>query len=147
MHKILREMGVESYSDFKALALQFLKFGVVGVSNTLVSLSIYYLFIWINPTFYQAGNVIGWTLGVMNSVFWNKKLVFKDSAESIWRILGKSYIAYAGSFLLTVALLHIQIEWIGISVVIAPLICIIFTTPLNFLANKYWAFKSFKRKQ
>ena len=147
MRKLLNKMGVESFSDFKALFIQFIKFGMVGISNSLVSLSVYYLFIWINPVLYQVGNVIGWTLGVLNSVFWNRKLVFKDSTESRWKIIGKSYIAYCGSFLLTVVLLHIQIEWIGISAVIAPLICIIFTTPLNFLANKYWAFRSFKKTQ
>ena len=138
-------MGINNFAEFKAFFIQFLKFGVVGVSNTLIGLGIYYLFIWINPSLYQVGNAIGWTIGVLNSVFWNRKLVFKDSTERLLKILGKSYLAYGGSFLLTIALLHIQIEWIGIPAVIAPLICLIFTVPLNFLANKFWAFKSFRK--
>jgi len=124
------------------LAIQFIKFGLVGISNTAVGLGIYYLFILINPALYQVGNVIGWTLGVLNSVFWNRKFVFKDSTVHPLKILGKSYLAYGGSLLLTVALLHIQIEWIGIPAAIAPLICLIFTVPLNFLVNKFWAFRS-----
>jgi len=138
-------MGVEDFAGFKALVIQFIKFGLVGISNTILGLAIYYLFIWIDPTFYQVGNATGWTLGVLNSVFWNRKLVFKDSTERTIKIIGKAYLAYGGSFLLTIALLHIQIEWIGIPAVIAPLICLILTVPLNFLANKFWAFKSFRK--
>jgi len=142
---LLRKLRIEDFADFKAFVIQFFKFGIVGISNTLVGLAFFYLTTWINPDLYQLGNAIGWTLGVLNSVFWNRKMVFKDSTEHPLKILGKSYLAYGGSFLLTVALLHIQIEWIGIPTAIAPLICLIFTVPINFLANKFWAFKSFKK--
>jgi len=146
MRALFRKLGIKDFTDFKAFFIQFVKFGIVGFSNTLLSLAIYYLFIWINPALYQVGNAIGWTLGVLNSVFWNRKLVFKDSNERPLKILGKSFLAYGGNFLLTIALLHVQIEWIGIPAAIAPLICLVFTVPLNFLANKFWAFRSFKKE-
>jgi putative flippase GtrA len=126
--------------------IQFVKFGIVGLSNTIVTLAVYYIFIWINPALYQVGNAIGWTLGVLNSVFWNRKLVFKDSTERPLKILWKSYITYGGSFLLTVVFLHIQVELIGIPATIAPLICLVFTIPLNFLLNKFWAFRSKEKR-
>ncbi len=41
----------------RSTVLQFVKFGIVGVSNTLVSLGVYYVFIWIDPAWYLLGNV------------------------------------------------------------------------------------------
>jgi len=139
-------MNIETFADFKVFIIQFIKFGIVGVSNTLVGLGVYYIFIWFNPALYQAGNVTGWILGVLNSVYWNRKMVFKDSDEKFIKILGKSYLAYGGSFLLTVVLLHILVELIGISPVIAPLLCLLVTIPINFLANKFWTFRSKKTR-
>ncbi|MCL2661773.1 MAG: GtrA family protein [Oscillospiraceae bacterium] len=139
-------MGIENAADFKTFLIQFIKFGMVGLLNTVVALAFYYLFILINPALYQVGNAVGWIVGVLNSVFWNRKLVFKDSTEKPLKILGKSYVAYGGSLLLTIILLHIQVEWIGISTVVAPLICLVFTIPINFLVNKYWAFKKGGKK-
>jgi len=134
-------MGIVDFASFKAFVIQFLKFGTIGIFNTFIGLGFYYLFLWINPELYQVGNATGWILGVLNSVFWNKMLVFKDSTEPFIKILAKAYMVYGLSFLLTVALLHVQIEWIGIPASIAPLICLVFTIPLNFLTNKFWAFR------
>jgi len=110
-----------------------------------VALGIYYLFIWINPALYQVGNLTGWTISVLNSFLLNRKFVFKDSTEHPLKTLGKVYLIYGVSFVLTVAMLHIQIEWIGISEFIAPLLCMIVTIPVNFLANKFWAFRAKKK--
>jgi len=139
-------MGIESFADFKAFVLQFIKFGLVGLSNTILSLAIYYLVVWMNPAYYQVGNALGWIFGVLNSVIWNKKFVFTDSSERFIKILGKSYLAYGGSFILTLVLSYIQIEWIGISPFLAPLFCLIFTIPINFMVNKFWAFRKSKNK-
>jgi len=144
---LLGKLGITDLVSFKAFIVQFLKFGTIGVFNTLFGWSIYYLFLWINPEIYQVGNAFGWTLGVLNSVFWNRKFVFNDTTERFLKILGRAYLAYGASFLLTIALLHIQVEWIGIPAAIAPLICLVFTVPLNFLISKFWAFKSFKKKE
>ena len=40
--------------------VQFIKFAIVGASNTLVSLAIYYFFLWLDPSWYLWGNVVGW---------------------------------------------------------------------------------------
>ncbi len=60
---------------------QFMKFGIVGLSNTAISLGIYYLFIWINRNLYLIGNAVGFIVSVLNSYFWNSKFVFKKKDE------------------------------------------------------------------
>ena len=55
----------------KTTIFQFVKFGIVGVSNTAISLIVYYIIYWINPEWYMIGNVAGWVISVANAFFWN----------------------------------------------------------------------------
>ena len=49
MQKLLALLGAKSKEEFLALLAQFIKFGLVGVSNTAVSMAVYYIFLWIRP--------------------------------------------------------------------------------------------------
>lgn len=129
--------------DKKAL-LQFIKFGIVGVSNTFISLLIYYLFIAVNRSLYQAGNITGWIISVANAFFWNNKYVFtsknKERKGLLIRI-GKTYLSYGSTFLLNTLLLYLEIELWKWSPAISPMFNLLLTIPLNFLLNKFWAFR------
>jgi putative flippase GtrA len=127
--------------DLKALVAQFVKFGMVGVSNTLVTLAVYYLFIIINPSWYLIGNAVGWILAIANSYFWNNKFVFKDSKHSTKRKLFRIYAANIGCFLLATILLYIEVQTLNISEFLAPILTLFITTPINFILNRLWVFK------
>lgn len=125
------------------LTIQFIKFGVVGLSNTLVYLLIYYLVLFANSDWYLFGNALGWAVSVLNAFFWGDRVVFKNSKKKPieqFKKLGKSYITYGATFLLTTVLLYFEINGWGISSVIAPLINLVVSIPLNFVINKYWTF-------
>ena len=47
--------------------LQMIKFGLVGASNTLISMAVYYGFVWIYRDYYLAGQVAGFLLSVLNA--------------------------------------------------------------------------------
>ena len=141
MKALFARLGIVDRNSFVKFCLQFVKFGIVGLSNTIISLAIYYLFIWINSDWYLLGNVSGFVVSVANAFFWSRRYVFKDSHESFLRGLLKSYLAYGVSFVFAIGLLFVQVEWIGISKVLAPILNLIITIPLNFLINKYWTFR------
>jgi putative flippase GtrA len=133
-------------SDFKEKKslIQFIKFGIVGISNTILGLSIYYIFVWINKDLYQVGNVVGWLISVAWSCYWNNKFVFtqeKNGWKLLLKRLWKSYISYGVSLLLSIILLYIQIETLKWSERIAPLVNLLITIPLNFIMNKFWTFR------
>ena len=137
-------------SERKKTLIQFIKFCVVGVSNTAVSLAVYYLFIFINPSLYQLGNVVGWIVGVLNSFYWNNRFVFHGGSDStcvLLKKLGKTYVVYGLTWALSAFLLHWEIEYIHLSRVVSPLINLLVTIPLNFLLNKFWAFRSNKARE
>lgn len=123
----------------KNTLIQFVKFGIVGISNTLIGLGIYYLLLWLGAN-YLVCNALSWVVSVFNAFYWNNKYVFKN--KSFWlKALSKTYISYGFSFLISTVLLFIFVEWCGISKIVAPVLCLLVTIPLNFLLNKFWTFK------
>lgn len=119
---------------------QFIKFSLVGVSNTLLSLAIYYILILFEVNYILA-NTIAFIISVLNSYIWNNRFVFRKRVSGHLKPLLKTYIAYGSTFILTTGLMYIMIEKLGITQLIAPLINLVITFPLNFLINKFWAFK------
>ena len=63
--------------EIKKTAIQLLKYGVIGVMNTLITLVTFYLLnTWLGAP-YGLANIVGYVLGVVNSFLWNRNWVFK----------------------------------------------------------------------
>lgn len=139
--KMFKRVGVGSKREIVKLILQFIKFAVVGVSNAIISLVVYYVFVLFSKDLYMIGNVASWIAGVANSFYWNSKFIF-GSNENIFKALLKTYLAYGGTLILSMVLIYIEVNYWGISEFLAPIINILITTPINFVMNKFWAFKS-----
>ena len=144
MNVFLKKTGLDRWINDTNSLWQFIKFGIVGVGNTLISLVIYYVFIYISADLYLWGSFVGWIVSVANAFYWGNKVVFKttdNTQKSFWARLLKSYITYGATFLLTQGLLYIEVTSWGVSEWIAPIINLIITIPLNFVINKFWTFK------
>lgn len=131
--------------------LQFFKFGIVGLSNTVISYVIYVIALLAFQTVsvsenidYLAAQVIAFILSVLWSFYWNNKYVFDDVSRerNIVQALLKTYISYAftGLFLNSIlAVLWVQV--FEINKMFAPIINLLISVPVNFVMNKFWAFK------
>jgi len=139
----MKKLGVENKEDLRQLIIQFIKFGLVGVSNTVVSMAIYYLFLWIDESLYMVGSILGTVLSILNAFIWNDLFVFtgnpKDFKSVMYR-LGKTYISYGGTSLLSNVLLWLEVTLLNVSKVYAPIVNLLITIPLNYLINKLWTF-------
>jgi hypothetical protein len=62
--------------NLTSLILQFIKFGIVGLSNTAISYIIYFLLVYFD-LHYLIASIIAFFISVLNSFFWNNKYVFK----------------------------------------------------------------------
>lgn len=138
---LFSRLGIKDNHDLMLFFKQFIKFGVVGFSNTAISLGIYYIFIYINKDLYLIGNTVGFVISVLNAYYWNNKYVFKKSQNGNLKPLIKTFMAYGTTLILSTIMLLVMVSFIGISEKIAPLVNLIVTIPLNFLLNKFWAFK------
>lgn len=119
--------------------LQFIKFSIVGLSNTAISLFVYYTLLWLGVS-YLISNTMSWIISVFNAFYWNNKYVFKN--ENTWiKALIRTYISYGLSFILGSTLLVILVEVFGVTKIVAPLMVLVITIPLNFVMNKFWTFR------
>lgn len=153
LFKILhKELTPEIEENF----LQLVRFCVVGVSNTFVSYAILMVSLLaikatgLNIKYdYVLANGISFVLGVAWSFFWNNKYVFvvgEGEKRSIFKALLRSYVSYSfTSLFLSSVLLIVWVQGLGISEFVAPFINLIVTVPINFLVNKFWAFKKEER--
>lgn len=129
--------------------LQFVKFGIIGVSNTVISYLVYIISLFIlqkNSLFintdYLVAQVLAFLLSVLWSFGWNRKYVFVAEQVPWIQALWKTYVSYAFTGLfLNMVLSTAWIELLGVSKVIAPVFNIVINVPINFLMNKFWAFR------
>lgn len=135
---------MENKENLKKALIQFIKFGTVGAINTVLSYAItngaYYLL----HLHEQISNIIAFVITVFISFMLNGRFVFTENKEerNFWKSLLKVYASYSitGVFL-TAILLYIEEELLGISHYIATLMNLVVTIPLNFILNKFWAYK------
>lgn len=139
-----------SQSDLERVE-QFIKFCMVGVTNSVVSylvnITTLFLLNHIIPGLsfdYVIANITAFLVSVYWSFFWNSRKVFdfngKDRSAKRKALL-KTYVCYGFTgILLNNILSTIWIKKLGISKLVAPLINLMFTIPLNYLTNKYWAY-------
>ena len=122
--------------------LQFIKFGIVGISNNVICYVTYLFFLWIGLN-YLVAYFLGFTVSVFNSYYWNNKYVFEqDSQRAFWTTFIKTYISYSMTgIVLGNILLFLWVDIVGVPKEIAPLINLVITIPANFILNKLWAFK------
>ena len=143
-----KELSDETFDAF----MQFVKFGIVGVTNTLISYVLYVMSLWLfqkagilPKADYLVAQMIAFILSVLWSFYWNDKMVFvqEDGQNRVWwKALLKTYVSYSftGLFLNSI-LLVLWVQVLGISEYLAPLLNLLFSVPINFLINKFWAFK------
>lgn len=148
--------------------VQFIKFGLVGVSNTLISEGLYVIIVFMGGH-YLFASLTGFVLSTLNAYYWNSKYVFKEDETQgkrvWWKALLKTYAAYSGGYLLNVVLLILWIDIVKIArflegmaslcvslgidrldaqtlgEIVAAGINLIITVPINYVINKYWAFR------
>ena len=133
--------------------MQFVRFGIVGVSNTIISYVIYVVCLLffqkmgiLKNIDYIIAQVTQFVLSVLWSFYWNNRMVFtlkEGEKRSVWKALIKTYISYyfTGLFINS-ALLIVWVKVMHISEFIAPVINLLISVPLNFIINKFWAFKA-----
>lgn len=147
---------------------QFIKFGLVGVSNTLISEGVYFIIVFFRGN-YLFASFIGFVLSVLNAYYWSTRYVFKEKEDAEkrvwWKVLLKTYAAYFWGYIVHALLLIFWIDIVKLSRFMGPLaelfagwgltkidagmlgelaaalINLVITVPMNFIVNKYWAYR------
>lgn len=130
---------------------QFFKFGLVGVSNTLISYAIeqlcyYVIFSGLEKEIIRIiiSSVLAFAVSVTNSYVLNLIYVFKTEPRGIGQILAsylKTVLCYSLTGLLISPLIKLWLGSLGMKFYLSSFISLVATVPLNFIMNKFWAFR------
>jgi len=130
--------------------IQIIKFSVVGITNAIISYTIYSGLVYIG-LHYIIANLVSFLISVFISFLLNYNYVFinkNDQKRNIIRLLFKTYASYAfNGLILQNFLLFFLIDLLHLSKYIAPFFSWIITIPLNFILLKYWAFQPDKHNK
>ena len=98
-------------AEARETGIQLLKYGVIGVLNTLITLVTFYLLNTRLGLSYGISNVTGYVLGVINSFLWNRNWVFKTKND-----FKRELALFVIGFLICLAL-QLFVSWILLEVV------------------------------
>jgi putative flippase GtrA len=126
------------------LLWQFIKFGLVGLTNTAIAYAIYSVILLLGGH-YLVGSIVSFVVSVAWSFLLNNRFVFrKQNGETRvwWKTLLKTYLSYGlTGLLLANGLLYVWVDLLKISPYLAFFLNLMITIPTNFLLNKLWAFR------
>ena len=119
---------------------------IIGGINTLIGYSLFilldlfffYIFILENSYFYA--NIIARPIAILISYSLHSKYTFKMSIFDFKRLI-KFSSAYVITYILSVVLLPIMVEYFSIHPWLSNFILIIIFGIINFFYQKYWTFK------
>lgn len=118
--------------------LDFIKFCIVGLSNTLISLIIYYVLLKLHIN-YLISSGIAYFCGIFNGYFWSSRFVFVKKKNMNSAI--KFFVVYMSSLVINLVLMYIFVDIFKINKILSQVITIGFNVLYNFILNKVWTFK------
>ena len=124
--------------------LQFSKFIIVGLSNTLITLAIIFFCSAVIKLDYRISNFVGYIIGLINSFILNKSWTFKSKNrlhKEIIPFLAMFFVCY---FINLSTVIFFK-ELLEINNLISQGSGMIIYTITNYFGNKYWAFKNINK--
>jgi putative flippase GtrA len=127
--------------NYPKTLVQFLKFGIVGISNTLLTAVTIWLLLRVFHSSNYLANIVGYVVGLVNSFIWNRRWTFENHAQ-IGATIFKFIVTFAVSYLLQLGFLWLLLHQTGIDDYFCQLLSIVVYTVVNFFMNKYYTFKT-----
>lgn len=138
---------------------QFVKFGLVGTSSTLINLGVLYLMLRLLGGHRYISATVAFLVSVVNGYYWNRRWTFKDAPT---KSVGTQFTQFVLVNLISLALdlliirlasvpleaelRHLQTAWPPdkierVAVLAAQLIATAVIVFWNYFANRFWTFK------
>lgn len=122
------------------LFLQFLKFGIVGVSNTLIFFAVYTLLLKVFGVWYVAASGIGFAVGAVNGFLWNRAWTFKGHVGDALTPV-RWFVVQTSGLLVNLGLVYLFVDGAGLGKLEGQAVTIVIVTLLTFFANRAWTFR------
>jgi putative flippase GtrA len=122
------------------MVVQFVKFGIVGVSNTLIFFLVYTLLLKVFGVWYVAASGIGFAVGAVNGFLWNRRWTFSGHVGDALTPV-RWFVVQTSGLLANLGLVYLFVDGAGLGELIGQAITIVIVTVLTFFANRAWTFR------
>lgn len=119
--------------------IRFIKFGMVGVINTLVNWIIFFILNALGM-YYILANIIAYVLGTVNSYLWNTLWVFKYKDKASTETTIKFIILNLIGLGLNTGILYVLVDLCNLNKFIGLVITTAIVMIINYIVNKLWVF-------
>jgi len=123
------------------LIVQFLKFGIVGVSNTLLTFAVYTLLLKVFGVWYIAASGIGFAVGAVNGFLLNRKWTFKEHRGDALTPVRWTVVQGCGLGA-NLGLVYLFVSGAGLGALVGQACATAIVTVLTFAANRSWTFRT-----
>jgi putative flippase GtrA len=123
------------------LLVQFVKFGIVGISNTLLTFIVYTLLLKGLGVWYLAASAIGFVVGAVNGFLWNRRWTFRGHVGDALTPVRWGIVQGCG-LVLNLGLLYLFVHDAGLDKLLGQACATAIVTVLTFLANRAWTFRA-----
>jgi putative flippase GtrA len=123
------------------VAIQFVKFGIVGVSNTLLTLAVYTLLLKVFGVWYLAASAIGFIVGAVNGFLLNRRWTFRGHVGDAFTPVRWGVVQTCGLGVDEV-LLYLLVHDAHLDKLLAQVCATAVVTVTTFFANRAWTFRA-----
>ncbi len=141
MKEILSRMTQHPFIAERPMVKQFMKFGIVGVINTLIDFTLYSILYSIFHVYYLYANIGSFSIAVTNSYILNRRWTFR-SDNPAWRSeAAKFLIINLIGLALSEALLYVVVEHLHVHKMLGKIFVIMVVMIWNYFGTRFWAFR------
>jgi putative flippase GtrA len=120
--------------------VQFAKFGIVGVANTLLTFAVFTVLVKGFGVWYLAASAIGFLVGTVNSFLLNRRWTFRGHVGDALTPV-RWFVVQGCGLALNLALIYLLVDGAGLDKLLGQAFAIGVVTVLTFLANRAWTFR------
>lgn len=136
----MRRITAHAHHLRRPLVAQFIKFGLVGVSNTVLAFGIYTVLVKVVGVWYLAASAIGFAVGAVNGYMLNRSWTFQGHGGSHSRTAPRWILVQGCGLLLNLGLVYLFVAGLGLDELVGQAFATVIVVVLTFLGNRYWTF-------
>ena len=120
--------------------MQFVKFGIVGVSNTLLTFAVYTVLLKGFGVWYLAASAIGFVVGAVNGFLLNRRWTFRGHVGDALTPVRWAVVQGCG-LACNQGLLYLFVHDARMDKLLGQALATAIVTVLTFVANRAWTFR------
>ncbi len=140
MHEPPRSVARRTGRLRSPVLVQFIKFGIVGVSNTLLTLVVYTVLLKVFGVWYLAASAIGFIAGATNGFLLNRRWTFRDHVGDALTPVRWAIVQGAG-LAVDELMLYVLVHDAKLDKLLAQVCATAFVTVTTFFVNRAWTFR------